>query len=412
MASHFGWIDFSEKERQQMMNVVRFFQEKETRDELGIGTIRDAFADYFFPGTSTIQTRARYMLLIPWMYKELEQKKIQFPEITKKARQEEVTLILNLLRNGEKDGVIGQDSKEKLKRLPSSIYWVGLGLWGIRRFPGSQDQYHRSLNTYYKWKSGRGIEEETGYPFMENWDPGLPEPPKNFKEKATLLLTKKEAEYLQHKILCGYPNTLLAVLVSERDFIETDFLWENSAFEKVSESLLINIEHARNFSEIIYGAVLLYNLYLARSRGNQDWVDNYESRVNDWAFLIESKWEELLKWYQDIEKFWFSNPLKEARVTFQTRIFIDRWLQLIFQEVGLKGVIDHPSVYQFIKDREIRLKRSLARLENPRALENWNGSSGDFQLNYRWRITKVLVKDILDGLYGLSNPGKEDEVSA
>lgn len=34
---------------------------------LGFAPIRDAFADYFFPGTSTIQTRARYFLFVPWI---------------------------------------------------------------------------------------------------------------------------------------------------------------------------------------------------------------------------------------------------------------------------------------------------------------------------------------------------------
>jgi len=52
------------------------FTEKESRDELGIGSIRDAIADILFPGTSTIQTRLRYMLLLPWMYRELEKRNL------------------------------------------------------------------------------------------------------------------------------------------------------------------------------------------------------------------------------------------------------------------------------------------------------------------------------------------------
>jgi hypothetical protein len=48
-----------------MLDVINFFLEKETREELGIGTVRDAFADRFFPGTSIIQTRACYFLFIP-----------------------------------------------------------------------------------------------------------------------------------------------------------------------------------------------------------------------------------------------------------------------------------------------------------------------------------------------------------
>ncbi|MEX2417466.1 MAG: DUF6361 family protein [Actinomycetota bacterium] len=34
------------------------FREEGSVDEIGVGVIRDAFADMFFPGTSTIQTRA------------------------------------------------------------------------------------------------------------------------------------------------------------------------------------------------------------------------------------------------------------------------------------------------------------------------------------------------------------------
>ena len=45
----------------------RFFRIKESRDELGLGAIRASFADALFPGTSTIQTRLRYMLFVPWV---------------------------------------------------------------------------------------------------------------------------------------------------------------------------------------------------------------------------------------------------------------------------------------------------------------------------------------------------------
>ena len=31
-----------------------------------------AFADYFFPGTSTIQTRAKYFLIVPYALKDME----------------------------------------------------------------------------------------------------------------------------------------------------------------------------------------------------------------------------------------------------------------------------------------------------------------------------------------------------
>ena len=55
MPSTFAWIDFAKVDRQKMLNVIHMFRERDTLDELGIGTIRDAFADYFFPGISNFE---------------------------------------------------------------------------------------------------------------------------------------------------------------------------------------------------------------------------------------------------------------------------------------------------------------------------------------------------------------------
>lgn len=43
----------------KMAEVIDLFREHDTRDELGLGVICDALADLLFPGTSTLQTRAR-----------------------------------------------------------------------------------------------------------------------------------------------------------------------------------------------------------------------------------------------------------------------------------------------------------------------------------------------------------------
>jgi Family of unknown function (DUF6361) len=66
--SSLAWIDFDEAERQRAQRIMALFEERESRDELGLGAIRDSIADHLFPGTSTIQTRLRYMLFIPWLF--------------------------------------------------------------------------------------------------------------------------------------------------------------------------------------------------------------------------------------------------------------------------------------------------------------------------------------------------------
>src|SRR5438309_11598756 len=93
MMSAFVWLDYSERERRKMLDVVDLFREHDTRDELGIGSVRDAFADMLFPGTSTIMTRARYFLLVPWAYQSLERRHVRSAEIATRARQAELNLV-------------------------------------------------------------------------------------------------------------------------------------------------------------------------------------------------------------------------------------------------------------------------------------------------------------------------------
>lgn len=54
-----GWIDFSKTERSKILSVLDLLSENGTLDELGIAAVRDGFSNLFFPGTSTIQTRAQ-----------------------------------------------------------------------------------------------------------------------------------------------------------------------------------------------------------------------------------------------------------------------------------------------------------------------------------------------------------------
>src|SRR6478672_6784402 len=116
--SSLAWLDFSESDRQTALDVIDLFREKGTVDELGMGTIRDAIADLLFPGTSTIMTRARYYVFIPWIYLRQEQKKTPSNEIAQAARKDEISLIAALKKKGESQGVIGVDAGPLLKRLP------------------------------------------------------------------------------------------------------------------------------------------------------------------------------------------------------------------------------------------------------------------------------------------------------
>ena len=50
-----GYIHSNREEQTRVMQVLKMTSESVALDELGIGRIRDAFADRMFPGISTLQ---------------------------------------------------------------------------------------------------------------------------------------------------------------------------------------------------------------------------------------------------------------------------------------------------------------------------------------------------------------------
>src|SRR5688500_219253 len=115
--STISWLDFSESERRKAVEVIALFEDRETRDELGLGSIRDGFANHFFPGTTTLQTRARYFLLVPWLYQYYEGKPFPARKVKENLRSDETKLI-ETLKNAKEDGVIGQRAGASLRRFP------------------------------------------------------------------------------------------------------------------------------------------------------------------------------------------------------------------------------------------------------------------------------------------------------
>ena len=410
MASSFTWLDYSEKDRQKMLDLLSALKEHETRDELGIGAVRDAFSDMFFPGTSTIQTRARYFLFVPWIYRSLEEKKVPSSKIEKRARDEEVRLIYALLDSNDTNGVIGKDAKKNLQRLPSSIYWQGLEAWGIRLFPYSISNYRHSLDSFYKFgkNSSHSYEEEIdGCERRHNWHPSLPIAPEDFPAEASFRLTCEEACYLKERVLARWPNTMLAYLVDSDKLSESvTFPWDHSICPDLPEPIREKIFHARNFSESINGAALLYNLMLAekaKASGLQDYeemVSYFEDELLIWADRIQSRRDELDQWdYKG--RFWEIVSYQGARPTGRTLQFIKEWLQIALSPIQVRNIAEDDYARKLIYERERQLKRNLARLDNPEALVRWSRDARQRmagQLRYRWRPAETIISDILLGL--------------
>lgn len=401
--SQFVWLDYSEHERRKMLDIVDLFREHDTRDELGIGSVRDTFADLFFPGTSTIMTRARYFLIVPWIYQRLERQRINSAQIAERGRRAETDLIDAVERSDDSEGNIGTLAGHALKRLPSNIYWQGLGVWGIRTFRGSQAQYHRGLDGHYVQLTRHGArlserDNENDDLVTPNWHGGLITPPSNFPKECTLRLTHREAEYLAERIRLSpmSSGSLLAALISQgRRSGNVPFVWQHPHVATLPKTLREVLDHAQNFSEIMHGAQLLYNLVLAEQAQRKDDLAKYRKNFAEWTQLLAQRARVFASWNR--ERVWQLVCSANPRISAPTRDFINTWLD--FALTGdVSTLRDNRFSRSLIRDRERRLKMNLARIDNPRAQELWQGASGNAQLEFRWGITQQLLEDIFVGL--------------
>lgn len=401
MPSALAWLDFSEHERRKALDVIDMFRERESRDELGIGTVRDALSDVLFPGISTIQTRARYFLFVPWIYQALERKRGAAADAERLARREEIRLIDGLANAGETNGVIGIEARATLKRLPSHIYWQGLRAWGLRTDTISQSDYHRFFASFTasaaRARDAPEDEGDRGAGGRRMWHHGIPEAPDGFPGTATFALLKREASYLRERLLACQSGKLLAFLVDQtKTPTECAFPWEHPRQVAFPEKNRIELEHARRFSLVMHGAPLIYNLMLSELMKNEERIERYRTDLEAWTGNVERERTGLAEW--DRAAFWRLVRSENPRISPQAQRFIDAWLALALDSASLQGIRDRMDARTLVSSREKRLKGPHSRFANERALELWGGESAAYQLSYRWYQVQRIVNDIVKGL--------------
>lgn len=386
--SSLSWLDFSDAERRRALQIVELLGRPETRDELGLGSIRDAFAEAMFPGVSTIQRRAAYFLLVSWTFRDVERRYGGRDKALEHTRQRELQLIEALLAADDTDGVIGARVRKELRQVPSMIYWSGLERWGIRRKAGSREQWSRSVARSEELAlddDGQVVGTPESW-----WHAGLPEPPPGWPESASLELRPDDAEYLRERIRERCPGTLLAILAERREPWPTSdipFVWDLAIPELDPETKAL-VAHARRFSELMHGAALLYNHALAVATADEAREAEYQAEVLRWA-------------EREAGADRVSVPLEAtkdllrklgARHTDPTWRFVEDWHTL---NEDAAAVLRDRRFIDLVRARELAVKKRQARLSFDAARETWRGAAGISQLEYRWSSAQRQLLDII-----------------
>ena len=401
-----GWIDFSKSERDKVASVIEGLRKKGVLDELGIAQIRDGFANLFFPGTTTIQTRAKYFLMVPYIFKSLESNSIKdYDKLKKELEDLEKECAIKLLgedmagddeEDGDEDegGVIGKRSIRQgkwVKRPPSSIYWAGLKTYGIIYYPSfSIDEYLNTLSIRKSLKeniskSGNSNDssdegrDDKGYGDIQSfnfWN--IETYTTDWKENLKMDLTKEEGKFLKRQIIESCPDSMIAFILKNNrtDIFEYDSFSDLEDIANISDNLKCQFHLAKDFSDFNFVLRILFNV--VASNGKNEEANDLLEYPQKWC--EKSTIKEIAE--LDLEAIF---TLLDIRDNSLRSFLLD--CQELMKEEKIEELKDR------VKKREISLKgENRSKTCNPdESAEKWFAG---YELDYRFAIAKTIIEDI------------------
>ena len=393
-----AWLDYSQADQRRAREIVAMFSQAESRDEIGLGQIRDALSDTLFPGTSVLLTRARYLLFVPWLYREGARLGRHGPQLASWVDWHERRLIDALSNGGDREGLIGRVAGAAVQNLPSTIYWNSLRRFAILRQDASPTQI--MSNRQVARRSNDATE------FVEHWDSvwdsSMPNPPEDFfaLTSCNFTLPGDEATWLAERICQAAPDTLLQFLAARgtrrQEF--TRFAWDDPEVKMALEQVRDAVGQAEWFPVAMHGAALLYNILLAE-RAEEIGLSQYDGQREHFAGQLEGWQDEVERgdlntW--DLDRLWALVSVQGRPVSPITRAFVTQWARLLRERNG-RTFTDDADARTLIRERELRQKGGQARLRNERLMRQWGGASGSGRLNFRWPVVARLLNDIAEG---------------
>lgn len=404
--SQLGWVDFSSTDREQVSKILAMLKESGTLDELGIGQIRDAFADLLFPGFSTIQTRAKYLITVPRIFRDYHllsasQKKRKKLYKYLADSEDEVAKRLVAKHASSEDGIIGSTMVDKggVSRRPSSVYWNAFRQFGIIKDTTSLKEFcleyeKDNEHNHYRTEHEDGADDEGHYRLKDKVE--LPSLQENWMEDISIDLSKKEADFLyqymsmstniSHSITAQlFKHDLLDLALEEKyKSIEalTLLLINN---EKVSAICKETIKLANEFSLAMEGPHIRYNIILSK-KNNLNNIEKLEKEFEIWMKEVNQK----KLFYSDCSETWINAACKKHSAPFKSKTvsFIKSWSGLILSNASISEL----DALVEVRAKQNKGNRSL--LHKKIVKEDWIGIR---RLDYRWSSAIKILRDISEG---------------
>ena len=284
-----GYVTFNTEERQRVMKVLQMVRDQTAIDELGLGRIRDAFANEMFPGMSTLQRRAKYFAVLPSLYYEAA--KLHYrsrEEVHRQIIHWEIRLTDMLYKGAssqeDRNGITGSSMLEAAKKDetkfvrydPTYIYQTGLRTYNMIRSNANLEAliYERSRQLsnmpqrMTELENGADADEQTGLNQLfatcgEHYD-------FDRGEMLQTNLTAREAQFIKRHIELSpaSKDSLLAYLLREGTQVAPYYPELVSLWHELPTHFQEQYRLALHFSYWAYYMHLRYRYLFAQ--GNED----------------------------------------------------------------------------------------------------------------------------------------------
>lgn len=384
---------------------MQLLQESAAIEELGVGRVRDYFSNELFPGTSTLQHRAKYFALLPSLYYQAAHRVGRFSnkeELTKYIKNAEINITRQLAENEDgslKENTIGitgvdtykealSDPTKYVKYDPAYIYGAGLVKYGMIPETGINDlilEINKAYNNNPHNKKGLTKEDLTNDSTELNGDKQfIHTSGENYDffngKTMNTELTFKEADFIKKHIVKHCGDTMLAYLLLhpelEIPYDSTYFSMEES-FQNLPEDIKDTYNKSVLFSKLMHIIDWRFN-YIYYSKFER------ENKIQNTLEGFELQYESYRKTLSDKDAY---------KALFDLIYDIDPQFEEFAKAAYMALMGNNLEEFdRLIIAREIKVKRHRSKIGNKdyREVERANPSS----MSFRWETVKTIVNEI------------------
>lgn len=401
MQSSFGWTLLSRDALRRAEKQLRDAADG-VRDEVGFLAIHQAYADRFFPGTSVLHTRLRYVLFVPWLYEKIARQSDR-QWISAAVEKQEIVLAGRLKASGELGVIGGLRYPQPTTQPPTMVYWAALAAWRILR--PNADGTMRSRQTVH-----RAIARKPTRQQVHDDDKQLlfeeellfysvPTPPPawdDLEQRLDFQLLKAEGRFLRNCFLSvarqesdGVPSLLARLVEQQVEVSDRLQLWSGkvkAVADEADRDALLRARQAAALSAIGRGA---YAALVEQLREKHDGLPTENFHRANLKDVTEEFATDALA--LDVDKIALDAPSISGGILEVLRT-TQGWIRSRSQELAPLYDV-YQSAESRRKGRRARLTKSLAgREQRAEWLPDQHPSATP--LHYRWSNVRQLLMDL------------------